>query len=218
MKMDIRPPKIGELKPMRHLALTALMLLITMPVYASGDTHEEALDVSVKMSRTKAKDARTVPLQTNHDAMTFATDVEALNNRIAHLEGRFTQLLKEVTHRRAEFANLEEELRSADLTLKNMEKPLRQARTQYKKAQDMSLEYPEVSTERERKAYYEIKKRITKLTKGQTAGVESLKSRLTVSYESLESAEEALDRTRHEADQLRSQLSEANGVIRPVSD
>ncbi|ABK42537.1 hypothetical protein Mmc1_0008 [Magnetococcus marinus MC-1] len=201
---------------MRHLAFAALLLLLAAPLQAAQPS--EHAPAMVKMARQAVKDAKSALLQTNHDAMTFATDVEALHARINHLEMRYTELLKEVTTKRAAFTLLEEELRAADLTLKDMEKPMREAKEQYRKAQLMSLEYPEVSTEKERKAYYDVQKLVSQQTKGQLQGLAVLKNRLTLAYESLESAEQALERTRHEAEQLRSQLAEANGVIRPVAD
>nr|CRH07668.1 protein of unknown function [Candidatus Magnetococcus massalia] len=190
--------------------LIPFMLVISLFLhtgYATASSHGSRGDAAIAEA-----------MKTNHDTMVHATDIVTLKKQIAKLETRYGLIQQTVKKRRVAFNNLEAEVRAADLSLKGMEKPMRDARTHYEKVQKLSLEYPEISTEKERKIYFEAKKRVTQKTAGQVKALQVLRDRLTLGYESLETALKAMDRTRSEIDQIRAQLHEANGVIRPVRD
>ncbi|MBF0310068.1 MAG: hypothetical protein HQL56_11130 [Magnetococcales bacterium] len=109
---------------------------------------------------------------------------------------------------------LEKRLSDARHTLDVLETPMKQTRDRYRQAQAHSLEYPDVSTEKERQAYLEAKRSVDDLAKGQREEVANLQHALEQEQEALKAAFGELEKVRHDLEVLGNRLREAKLMIR----
>ncbi|OSM06132.1 hypothetical protein MAIT1_01092 [Magnetofaba australis IT-1] len=147
-----------------------------------------------------------------------AGDVESIQNAISSLRDSQSQQEEVVMEKRRIYEQIEAKTRLAERALKYAELPMSEARERYRKAQQMSLEYPEVSTENERLGYLEAKKQVMAATTAQRAEVDQLRAQLAQARDNLEMAERIADKTRRDMDTLGGELEHADAVLRPVAD
>ncbi|MBF0138090.1 MAG: hypothetical protein H7833_15105 [Magnetococcus sp. DMHC-1] len=112
-----------------------------------------------------------------------------------------------------QFFELEGDVRSRERALEEKRVPVYRALEKYRKVQQISLEYPEVATENERREYMEIRTKTDIETRPQQEELSALREKLNQAYERLAVAQKELDIVQREIENLHDKAIEAKSVM-----
>ncbi|MBF0177431.1 MAG: hypothetical protein HQL63_11385 [Magnetococcales bacterium] len=111
------------------------------------------------------------------------------------------------------FFELEGDVRSRERSLEEKRQPVYRALEKYRRVQQLSLEYPEVTTESERRDYMELRSKTDEETRPQQEELFALREKLNQAYEKLAVAQKELDLVAREIENLNDKAIEAKSIM-----
>ncbi|MBF0624300.1 MAG: hypothetical protein HQL82_05780 [Magnetococcales bacterium] len=143
---------------------------------------------------------------------------EAIAAQIKEKQLEFKLKQEAIRPLQKQFFELDNAVRSMERTLDHQRTPVKQALDKYRRVQSISLDFPEVATENERREYFTTKTKVDTETKPTADTLVTLREQLAQAYDRLSVAHRELDAMDRELNVLKDKLIQANAMIQLVGD